>query len=68
MTMKIKKFDVVELKDNNRATILETEKNQYFAEIVNSYGITLENRYITQDDIEKVIYSRNNKNMIRTEL
>lgn len=66
--MKIKKFDVVELKDNNRATILETEKNQYFAEIVNSYGITLENRYITQDDIEKVIYSRNNKNMIRTDL
>lgn len=66
--MKIKKFDVVELKDNNRATILETEKNQYFAEIVNSYGITVENRYITQDEIEKVIYSRNNKNMIRTDL
>ena len=66
--MKIKKFDVVELKDNNRATILETDKNQYFAEIVNSYGITIENRYITQDEIEKVIYSRNNKNMIRTDL
>lgn len=66
--MKIKKFDVVELRNNNRATILETDKNQYFAEIVNSYGITVENRYITQDEIEKVIYSRNNKNMIRTDL
>jgi len=66
--MKIKKFDVVELKDNNRATILETEKNQYFAEIVNSYGITVENRYITQEEIGKVIYSRNNKNKIKTDL
>ena len=66
--MKIKKFDVVELKDNNRATILETEKNQYFAEIVNSYAITVENRYITQEEIGKVIYSRNNKNKIKTDL
>lgn len=38
---KIKKFDVVELHNNNRATILEIDKSQYFAEIVDSKGITV---------------------------
>lgn len=57
--MKIDKFDVVELKDNNRATILDKEsKNKYFAEIVNSYGITLEKRIITSDEISKVIHKK----------
>lgn len=66
--MKIKKFDVVELNNNNRATILEADKNQYFAEIVDSKGTTEERRYITQDEIKKVIYTRNSKNKIRIEL
>ena len=48
--MKIKKFDVVELKNGNRATILEKErKNKYIAEIVNPYGITLETRIISNE-------------------
>ena len=43
--MKIDKFDVVELKDSNKATILDKKsRNKYFAEIVNSYGFTLEKR------------------------
>lgn len=56
--MKIKKFNVVELKDGNRATILDINKNKYLAEIVNAYGITLGNKEITNDDITKIIYTR----------
>lgn len=57
--MKIKRFNVVELKDNNRATILEVNNDKtYFAEIVNPYGITLENKIITDNEISKIIYSR----------
>lgn len=56
--MRIKKFDVVELNNNNRATILETDKNQHFAEIVDGKGTTVEKRYITQDEIKKVIYTK----------
>lgn len=54
--MKIKIFDVVELKDNNRATILEIKGNKYFAEVVNAYGITVDKRkQITKKDIVKII-------------
>lgn len=57
--MKLKKFNVVELKNNNRATILEVKgNNQYFVEIVNASGVTLENKIIMKNDINKVIYSR----------
>lgn len=61
--MKIKKFNVVELKNGNRATILEVLGSKYLAEIVNAYGITLDKKIITENEIEKVIYSkkRNNK-------
>lgn len=56
---KIQKFDVVELNDNNRATILEIKgNNQYFAEIVNAYGITIENKVINSNDINKVIFQK----------
>lgn len=59
--MKIKKFNVVELKNNNKATILEIiSKNEYLAEIVNPYGITVDNKIITNDDINKIIYSNEN--------
>lgn len=57
--MKIKKFDVVELKDNNRATILDNiNKNEYLAEIVNPYGITIDRNVITDSDIKKIIYTK----------
>lgn len=56
--MKIKRFDVVELRDGNRATILEINKNDYFVEIVNSYGITVDKKNITEDEINKVIYGK----------
>jgi len=56
--MKIKKFDVVELKNKNKATILNTDNNEYFAEIVNSDGITIDKRNITQDEVKRVIYTK----------
>lgn len=54
--MKIQRFNVVELKDKNRATILEIKGKKYLAEIVNPYGITLGIKTIIKDDIQKVIY------------
>lgn len=56
--MKYKKFDVVELNDKNRATILKVEADSYFVEIVNPYGITIDNKNITDSDISKVIYTK----------
>jgi hypothetical protein len=59
--MKINKFDVVELKDGNRATIIEAkDKNIYFAEVVNAYGITLDKRDIQEKEIDKIIYNSKN--------
>ncbi len=55
--MKINKFDVVELYDNNKATILkEKDENIYFAEIVNKEGTTIDKRDIISSDIKEVIY------------
>lgn len=58
MKMKYKKFDVVELNDNNRATILNINGNKYFVEIVNAYGATVDKRIITEDEIRNIIYSK----------
>ena len=44
--MRYKRFDVVELNNGNRATILETLGGKYLAEIVNGYGITLDKTII----------------------
>lgn len=56
--MKLKKFDVVELKNKNRATILEKKNNEYLVEIVDTNGITVEKKNINQEDIKQVIYTR----------
>lgn len=57
--MKIKRFDVVELKDGNRATILDIKENQkYFVDIVNAYGITVDKRDIGEDDINRIIFTK----------
>lgn len=63
--MKIQRFNVVELKDKNRATILEIKGKKYLAEIVNPYGITLGIKTVTKDEIQKVIYY---KDKIRKQL
>lgn len=59
--MKLKKFDVVELKNNNKATILEIKNNEYLAEIVDNNGTTVDTRNITQEDIKQIIYTRRKK-------
>ena len=56
--MKMKKFNVVELKDGNRATILEILGGKYLAEIVNAYGITIDKRIIKDSEINKIIYDK----------
>ena len=59
--MKFKKFDVVELKNKNRATILEMKNNEYLVEIVDTNGITVDTRNINQEDIKQIIYTRQKK-------
>lgn len=57
--MKINKFNVVKLKDNNKAIILSVDnKKQYLAEIVDKQGKTIDKKKITKDEIEKVIYNK----------
>lgn len=57
--MKIKKFDVVELKNKNKAVILEIYKRKkYYAEIVNDKGETINKKEITSKEIDKVIYRK----------
>lgn len=57
--MKIKKFDVVELKNKNKAVILEIYKRKkYYAEIVNNSGVTIEKKIITNDEIKNIIYRK----------
>lgn len=53
--MKLKRFEVVELENGNKATILDIKDNEYFAEIVDRNGKTIENRNITENEIKKVI-------------
>lgn len=60
--MKIDKFYVVKLKDNNKAIILAKDKrNQYLAEIIDKKGMTVDKRIITKDEINRVIYSKKEK-------
>ena len=56
--MKLNRFDVVELKNGNRATIYEKENKGYIAEIVNPYGITLERTVIKVDEISQIIHKK----------
>lgn len=57
--MKINKFDVVELNDKNKATILDMQNNNmYLVEIVNDDGISLGTRTIEYQDISKVIFKK----------
>ena len=58
--MKINKFDVVELNDKNKATILDIQDNMYLVEIVNDDGISLGTRTIEYQDISKVIFKKSN--------
>lgn len=56
--MKLKKFDVVELNNGNKATIFDTKNNELYGEIVNDKGITIEHRNINENEIKKVLISK----------
>ncbi len=56
--MRYKRFDVVELNNGNKATILSIEGNKYFAEIVNDKGKTIDNTYILESEIKSVIFKK----------
>lgn len=56
--MKLKIFDVVELNDKNRATILNIKSNEYLVEVVNSAGVSIGNKTITEKDINRIIIKK----------
>lgn len=57
--MKIKKFDVVELNDRNKAVILEIyNRKKYYAEVINVKGKKIDKREIKENQINKVIYRK----------
>lgn len=56
--MKLKRFDVVELNNGNKATIFDTKNNELYGEIVNEKGITIEHRNIDENEIKKVLISK----------
>jgi hypothetical protein len=56
--MKIKIFDVVELNNGNKATIIEINKNRYKVEIVDKHGKSKGIFQIEEKDIKRVIFSK----------
>jgi len=57
--MKIEVFDVVELKNRNKATILDKRENkEYLSEVIDDRGKIIENKIIGEQDIERIIYSK----------
>jgi hypothetical protein len=59
--MKLKIFDVVELNNGNKATIVENKtKDIYKAEIVTNEGKILGIKLINENDVNKIIFSRKN--------
>lgn len=55
---KYKVFDVVELYNENRAIILNVEKETYKAEIVDQEGTSLGIKNICEEEIKKTLISK----------
>lgn len=65
--MKIKQFDVVELKNKKKAIIKKINKRKnYLIEEINDDRTKIEQKIITDKDIFKVIYSRKRDKIIGT--
>lgn len=56
--MKVKLFDVVELNNGNKATILSVNKDIYNAEILNEKGFFLGVQELKASDIKGIIYTK----------
>lgn len=58
--MRYNKFDVIELKNGNKAIIInKNNRNQYIAKIINSNGVTIEKKAIKDKEISKILYKKN---------
>ena len=57
--MKINRFDVVELYNGNKATILDFKDKEYYAEIVDREGNTIDYRNISDAEIKEILISKN---------
>ena len=55
---KLKVFEVVEMKDGDKATILGTNDNNYIAEVIGNNGISKGNMTINSNDIAKILISK----------
>lgn len=56
--MVVNRFDVVELKDKNKATILNFQNNKYLVDVVSPDGKSLGIMEIDDNDIEKIIFAK----------
>ena len=56
--MKVEIFDVVELNNQNKATILSIDNEVYLVEIVDKDGISQGTSYIKESDIKEVIFTK----------
>lgn len=57
--MKYNKFDVIELKNGNKAIIInKNNRNQYIAKIINSNSVTIEKKAIKDKEISKILYKK----------
>lgn len=56
--MKYKRFDVVELNNGNKATILDTNNRDYYVEIVDSEGNRVDIKYIGENEISKMVFPK----------
>ena len=56
--MKIKVFDVVELNNGNKATILSIDEDVYKAEVVTSDGKSKGISNLEEKDIKEIIFKR----------
>ena len=57
--MKMNRFDVVELYNGNKATILDVKDKEYYAEIVDREGNTIGYRNISDAEIKEILISKN---------
>lgn len=55
---KMKIFEVVKLKNGDKATIIEIKANSYKAAIFDVDGTLKGHKYITNQDIDDIIYSK----------
>lgn len=56
--MKYKRFDVVELNNGNKATILDTNNKDYYVEIVDLEGNRVDIKFIEENEISKMIFPK----------